>query len=218
MTPRIKLAIALAIAVVAASCGLQEEDQATALEEVQYDLLDTTTSTTSTTVADRPSFAVLFYWHTASDNRLRIVRRPLAERPSAGQTLSELVAGPLPEDLEDNPDLQNQLDQSMEPRLTQIDDRTFQIQIQWNAEEALTTEQAAELVCTATQFAEIEAVTIVNADDEPFTLSGVGAVAIAGPAKASDFGDCAEEPAFIEVDPADEEADDPDSESTTTTS
>lgn len=218
MTWRMKLAPALAVALVAASCGLQTEDQAQVLDEVQYDLLATSTSTTSTTVADRPVFTVSFFWHTAGDNRLRIVSRALAERPSAGLALSELVIGPLPEELEDNLDLQTRLDTSMEPLLTLSDDGTYQIQIQWPAESALTTEQAAELVCTAAQFPEIDAVTIVNADGVPFTLSGDGAVAIAGPARASDFRDCAEDLLPVGADPADEQGDDPDSESTTTTS
>lgn len=210
------VAYAAALILLLAACGLEGEDQAQVIEEVQYDLLETTTSTTSTTVAESPVFGVLFYWHSAGDSRLRVVPRAREERPSASQTLQQLVIGPLEEDLETNPDLQTLLNETMEPVLTQVEGSTYQIQIQQLAEEALTTEQAAEFVCTATQFDEIDAVTIVGIDDVPFFLSGAGAVAIAGPARASDFGDCQEEPLPGEVEAAEGE-EDPDAEGTTTT-
>ena len=217
MTWRVRLSIALAVLFSAVSCGLRGDEQAQVIEDVQYDLLGTTTSTTSTTIAERPSFEVSFFWHTAGDNRLRLVTRALADRPSPGQTLTDLVAGPTPEDLEANPDLQTQLNETMEPLLSRVEGSTYQIQISRPAEEQLTVEQAAEFVCTATQFSEIDAVTIVNADLVPFTLSGAGAVPIAGPARSDDFGGCIEDPLPGEVDPADGDAADPDSESTTTT-
>lgn len=204
MSRRHTLSAALAAAVLVAACGLPGQKEAQVIEEVQYELLATTTSTTSTTVADSPIFVVSFYWHSAGDSRLRILNRPREDRPSASQTLVELAAGPSEEELETNPDLQTLLNETMEPVLTQVDGDTYQIQIQRPAEEALTTEQAAEFVCTATQFREIGAVTIVGTDGIAFTLSGTGAVAIAGPAQASDFGDCQEEPLPVEVDPLEE--------------
>lgn len=216
------VALLCALLLVAGACGLQEEEQAELIEEVQYDLLGTTTSTTSTTVVDTPIFPVFFFWHTAGDNRLRQITRTLAERPSAAQVLTELVDGPLAEDLEQNPDLQSRLDPSMEPQISQVDGGTYQIQITWPAEDGLTTEQAAEFVCTATQFAEIDAITIVNNDEEPFTftLSGAGAVPIPGPARTTDFGECIEELLTVdpELDPenTEEDAEDPEAQSTTT--
>lgn len=199
-------AVVIAFALVCVACGLQDEEQAQIIEEVQYELLGTSTSTTSTTIAERPTFIVSFFWHTAGDNRLRVLTRPRDERPSAAETLTELVAGPLPEDFETSPDLQTALSPTMEPRLSQVDGGNYQIQIEWPAEEQLTTEQAAEFVCTATQFAEIDAVTIVNADGVPFTLSGAGAIPIAGPARSTDFGDCEEDPIPGELEPVDGEA------------
>lgn len=216
MSRRNTLSAALAMAMIATACSVPEQSEAQVIEEVQYELLATTTSTTSTTVADSPIFVVSFYWHSAGDSRLRIINRPREVRPSASQTLIELVAGPSEEELETNPDLQTLLNETMEPALTQVDGDIYQIQIQRPAEEALSTEQAAEFVCTATQFREIGAVTIVGIDDIPFTLSGTGAVPIAGPAKASDFGDCQEEPLPIEVDPLEDGEDD--GATTTTTS
>lgn len=203
------IVVSMALLCLVASCGLQEEDQARVIEDVPFELLGTTTSTTSTTVPESTFFTVIFYWHTASDNRLQAITRAKEEPSTAADTLRELVNGPTQEELEENPTLQPRLDPSMEPRLSQVDGSTYQIQIQRPIEEALTTEQAAEFVCTAVQFAEIEAITIVNADDEPFTLSGAGAVAIAGPARAADFLDCVEEEP--RVDP------EPDAETTTTT-
>lgn len=214
---RVKLSVALAVLFTATSCGLRGDEQAEIIGDVQYELLGTSTSTTSTTVADRPIFAVSFFWHTAGDNRLRLLTRALADRPSPGQTLIDLVAGPTPEDLEASPDLQTQLNETMEPLLSQVDGTTYQIQIQRPAEEQLTVEQAAEFVCTATQFAEIDAVTIVNADLVPFTLSGAGAVPIAGPARSDDFGGCTEDPLPGDVEPVEGDGTDPESESTTTT-
>ncbi len=212
---RVKLSVALAVLFSATSCGLRGDEQAQVIEDVQYELLGTSTSTTSTTVADRPIFVVSFFWHTAGNNRLRVLTRALADPPSAGQTLTDLVAGPTPEDLEANPDLQTQLNETMEPRLSQVDGTTYQIQIQRPAEEQLTVEQAAEFVCTATQFVEIDAVTIVNADLVAFTLSGAGAVPIAGPARSDDFGGCVEDP--LPVEPVEGDGSDPESGSTTTT-
>jgi len=212
MTRNVLASIALVFCLTA--CGLQSEQQAEAIEDVQFDLLATSTSTTSTTVPDSPTFAVSFFWH-SGDNRLRLLTRLREERPSPEQTLQELVIGPLEEDLVDNPDLQTQLNETMAPVLTQIDGSTYQIQIQQLAEEALTTEQAAEFVCTATQFREIDAVTIVGIDDVPFTLSGSGAVAIAGPARSTDFNDCKEELLPVEAD-AEGDGENPDSASTTT--
>lgn len=215
-----KICVAVAIVLAAAACGVGGDEQAQIIEDVQYELLGTSTSTTSTTVVDSPIFTVFFYWHTAADNRLQVISRQRSERPSAGQTLTELVMGPLPEDLEANPDLVSRLDQSMEPRLSQVEGSTYQIQIQWPAEEALTTEQATELVCAAVQFVDVEAVTIVNADLVPFTLSGAGAVPIAGPARGDDFGGCVEVPLPVEVDAegdGTEDQDGQDAEGTTTT-
>ena len=183
------------------ACGLQAEQEAQVIEEVPFELLGTTTSTTPTTVPESPSFPVQFYWHTASDSRLQVVSRAKDEPPSAGETLVELVGGPTQEELEANPDLQPQLDPSMEPLLFRVEGSTYQIQIQRPIEEALTTEQAAEFVCTATQFAQIQAITIVNADNQPFTLSGAGAVAIAGPARAEDFGDCVQQELVVDTEP-----------------
>lgn len=209
------LVVLVAVALAASGCGLTAEDQAEVIEEVQYELLGTTTSTTSTTVANFPTFPVVLFWHTAGDNRLKPINRLLSEPPSAAQTLNELVAGPTPEEQEANPDVQNQLDPTMEPRLSQIDGDVYQIQIQRSIDEQLTSEQAAEFVCTATQFPEINAVTIVNQDDEPFNLSGAGAVPIPGPARISDFNDCVEEQLPVDPEPAEGE-DDGSGESTTT--
>lgn len=175
------------------ACGLRGEEQAQVIDDVQYELLVTTTSTTSTTAPALPTFQVNFYWHSAGDNRLRVIERPREEPPTPGQTLLELVAGPTPEDIEENPDLLSRLDQSMQPELTQLEDNVYQIRIQWLAEDDLSIEQAAEFVCTATQFDGIDAITIVNNEGFTFTLSGVGAVPIAGPARPADFADCVEE-------------------------
>lgn len=220
MTSPVKRTVAASVAIVlalgVASCGLQEEQQAQVIEEVQYELLGTSTSTTSTTVAQRPSFMVSFFWHTAGGSRLRELERAVAERPTPGQTLTELVVGPTPEDLETNPDLQTQLNETMEPVLTQVDGTTYQIRIQRPAEEQLSVEQATEFVCTATQFDEIDAITIVNAEDIAFTLSGAGAVPIPGPARADDFGGCVEDPP-LELDPAEGEGGDDQESGTTTT-
>lgn len=208
----------LAGLVMISSCGLAGQDGAEiiAAEDVDYELLGTTTSTTSTTVVERPIFAVSFYWHTASDNSLRQVVRGRDTRPDPGLTLLELVAGPTAADLEQNPELQSRLDESMEPELLGPDtDGAAQIRIQRSAEEALTTDQAAEFVCTATQFEGINAITIVDAEDNPFSLSGLGAVPIVGPARPADFGDCVEDPL-----PGETESEEPTEtdESTTTTS
>lgn len=187
----------LVLLLVVGACGLpgQDEAEVIAAEDVDYELLGTTTSTTSTTVVDQPIFAVSFYWHTASDNSLRQIVRGRDTAPDPAATLLELVAGPTAADLEENPDLQTRLDESMQPELLGPDDNgNVQIRIQRLAEEALTTPQAAEFVCTVTQFGRISAVTIVDAEDTPFSLSGLGAVPIVGPARPSDFGDCVEEP------------------------
>ncbi len=216
MITRRRLCITVAFLLAAAGCGLDTEEQAEVIEDVQYDLLSTSTSTTSTTVPERPSFTVNFYWHTASNNGLRILQRLREERPSPAQTLTELVVGPLPEDFEENPDLQTQLDPTMEPQLSQVDGSTYQIQIVWPAEEQLTTEMAAEFVCTATQFAEIDAVTIVNSEGVPFALSGAGAIPIVGAARPVDFGDCEEDPLPGEVEPEDGEGQDGETTTTTT--
>lgn len=213
-TPRDRItAIVPLMILLISSCGLPSQDRAEviAAENVDYELLGTTTSTTSTTVVAQPIFAVSFYWHTASDNSLRQVTRGRDTRPDPVATLLELVAGPTAADLEQNPDLQTRLDESMQPELLGPDDNgAVRIRIQRSAEEALTTDQAAEFVCTAVQFERINTVTIVDADDTPFSLSGLGAVPIVGPARPSDFGDCVEDPVPGEVDESED--------STTTTS
>jgi hypothetical protein len=191
---RVLLAI---IAVFSTSCGLdgQTGAEVIAADDVDYELLGTTTSTTSTTLVETPIFAVSFFWHTAGDNSLRQVVRGRDSQPDPAMTLLELVAGPTAADLEQNPDLQTRLDESMEPELLgPDDDGQARIRIQRSAEESLTTDQAAEFVCTATQFQAISAITIVDADDTPFSLSGLGAVPIVGAARPSDFGDCVEDP------------------------
>lgn len=201
-----------------AACGLDGEESARIIEsdDVDYDLLGTTTSTTSTTANNRPTFAVSLFWHTTGESRLRSITRAKDSPPAPGATLQELVIGPTAAELEDNPELQSRLDPSMEPELFQQEDGAYRIRIQQLADEALTTDQAAEFVCTITQFAEIDAVTIVASDDSPFSLSGLGAVPIIGPARPSDFGDCAEEPSPGET-PEGEEGDATDEGSTSTT-
>lgn len=211
-------ATVLACVFLTAACGLPSEENAQiiASEEVDYELLGTTTSTTSTTVNDLPVFVVRLYWHTTGESRLRSVTRGKDAQPAPGATLIELVAGPTVGELEANPELQSQLDPSMEPELLKQEDGAFRIRIQRLADEALTTDQAAEFVCTVTQFAEINSVTIVDAEDTPFGLSGLGAVPIIGPARPSDFGDCIEEPLLVEqIDETEGEESDPDSSTTT---
>ncbi len=199
----------VAAAVLSMSCGVsgQESAELIAAENVDYELLGTTSSTTSTTVVDEPMFAVSLYWHTAGTSDLRKVVRGRESEALPGQTLLDLAAGPTTAEVEANPDLQSRLDPSMEPELFGPDDQgLYRIRIQRSPEEALTTDQAAEIVCTITQFETIASVIIVDAEDTPFSLSGVGAVAIVGPARPADFGDCVET-----VPPADGE------DSTTTT-
>lgn len=177
-------------------CGLtgQEQAELIAAENVDYELLGTTTSTTSTTVVAQPTFAVIFYWHAAGDNSLRQVTKGRETQPDPMQTLRELVAGPTAADLEENPDLQARLDESMQPEVIGPDENgQVTIRIQRPADEPLTTDQAAEFVCTVTQFESISSVVIVDANDTPFSLSGLGAVALQGPARPSDFGDCVED-------------------------
>jgi hypothetical protein len=201
------LAISVLMGLLLGSCGLPRQDQAEviAAENVDYELLGTTTSTTSTTIVDQPTFEVSFYWHTASDNSLRQVIRGRDTAPDPVATLLELVAGPTAADLEENPDLQTRLDESMQPELLGPDDNgAVLIRIQRSAEEALTTDQAAEFVCTVAQFDRINTVTIVDAEDTPFSLSGLGAVPIVGSARPSDFGDCVEDPLPGETDEAEE--------------
>lgn len=210
-------AIALGFALISGACGLAGEENAEiiAAEDVDYELLGTTTSTTSTTINDLPIFVVRLYWHTTGESRLRSITRGKDAQPSPGATLIELVTGPTAGELETNPELQSLLDPSMEPELFQQEDGTHRIRIQQLADEALTTDQAAEFVCTITQFTGIESVTIVDSDDMPFSLSGLGAVPIIGPARPSDFGDCIEEPL-----PGQQETDDtedPEATSSTTT-
>ncbi len=189
------IAIAVALVLATTSCGLtgQEKAELIAAENVDYELLGTTTSTTSTTIVDEPSFQVSLFWHTAGTNALRRVDRGRDSEPTPGQTLLELAAGPTTAEVESNPDLQSRLDPSMEPELFGPDDQgLYRVRIQQSVDEALTPDQAAEIVCTITQFEAISAVLIVGADDTPFSLSGVGAVPIAGPARPSDFADCVE--------------------------
>lgn len=186
----------LASLLVVSSCGLAGEDQAEliAAEDVDYELLGTTTSTTSTTVVAQPTAEALFYWHAGADDGLRVIVRGLDAQPDPASTLLDLVAGPTASDLEKNPDLVARVDESMQPELIGPDENgQVQIRIQRPAEEALTTDQAAEFVCTATQFSSISSVLIVDAEGVPFSLSGLGAVAIQGAAQRSDFGDCTED-------------------------
>jgi hypothetical protein len=207
--------IAAACMLLLGACGLEGEENARviAIDDVDYELLGTTTSTTSTTVNDQPIFVVSLYWHTTGESRLRSIIRGKDSPPAPGATLLELVAGPTAAELEINPELQSRLDPSMEPELFQLDDGTYRIRIQQLADEALTTDQAAEFVCTITQFSDIDAVTIIDAEDVPFSLSGLGAVPIIGPARSSDFGDCIEEPVPGET--TDGEEPDPGSSTTT---
>lgn len=215
----------MATVVAASSCGVGGEEEATAIDDVDFELLGTTTSTTSTTVPARPLFTVTFYWHTAADDRLVAIERQREEAPSAQETLDELIVGPSADELEANPDLLSRIDASLAPELDQVDGTTYQVRIQQSSEDSLTTEQAAEIICTLTQFSAIDAIAIVDPEGVAFTLSGSGAVPIEGPARRSDFSDCVEDP--LPGENADEDGggdgetvdgeDDPDAESTTTT-
>ncbi len=178
------------------ACRIPMDDEARPLdvEVVEFDLLETTTSITTPEIVVLPRFVLRLYWHTASDNRLVIAEKGRETAPSAQEALTELAIGPLEADLQLNPDLQTLLDATMEPLLSGPDDNGIhRIQINRPATEALGTAQVAELVCTVTQFASIEQVEVVDPGGELFSLSGAGAVAITGPARASDFGDCEEE-------------------------
>ena len=205
-------------AIVVAACGIPIDEAATPIdpETVEYELLATTTSTTSTTVVEAPRIFVNFYWH-GIDNRLAVVPKGRETNPSPQETLQELVAGPLETDLEESPDLVTLLDDTMEPVLISPETGdVYRIQINRAAAEVLTTDQAAEFVCTVTQFDEIGLVEIIDLEGELYSLSGFGAVALNGPAKASDFGDCEPEPLVLD-DPADDPDDDTADSSTTTT-
>ena len=130
-------AVALACTFIAAACGLTGDENAEiiASENVDYELLGTTTSTTSTTINELPVFVVRLYWHTTGESRLRSVTRGKDAQPAPGATLQELVTGPTATELEANPELQNLLDPSMEPELFQLEDGTYRIRIQQLADD-----------------------------------------------------------------------------------
>lgn len=186
---------AVAVAVLAA-CSIPIENRAQVIEDetVAYGLLNTTTSTVTTTVPELPTQTVSFFWHN-NEGRLVIIVKGRDNIPDPGIVLAELVEGPQPADLEENPNLITVLDSTMAPRLSGPDvNGVHRIQIDRLAEEALSTDQAEEFVCTATQFDAIERVEIIDSNGELFSLSGKGAVALDGPASAEDFGDCVPDP------------------------
>ncbi len=195
---RIRLApILLAFVTLTAGCGLNMDTQAELIDagSVEYGLLETTTSTTSSTIAIEPTQVVNFYWHNGADNRLVVVPKGRDVEQQPGDALLELVAGPLESDLEDFPNTVTLLDITTAPMLVGPDEAgVFQIRINRLAEEPLTTGEAAELVCTAVQFPAIERVQITDLEGNPFSLSGNGAVALTEPAKAENFGNCLPDP------------------------
>lgn len=188
--------LVLTFVLLLAACRIPLDEEARAIQgdEVEFNLLDEGPSTTSTTVPERPRFSIRLFWHNAVDNRLVIVQKGRETAPEPDEALLELVAGPTEADREINENLQTVLDQSMEPEVVGVIEGVYRIRINRQSEELLSTLQAAEFVCTLTQFVGIEQVEIVDPEDNLFSLSGVGAVALNGPARAADFGDCQEEP------------------------
>lgn len=209
--------LVLTFVLLLAACRIPLDEEARAIQgdEVEFNLLDEGTSTTSTTVVERPRFSIRLFWHNAVDNRLVIVQKGREMAPEPDEALLELVAGPTEADREINENLQTVLDQSMEPEVVGVIEGVYRIRINRQSEELLSTLQAAEFVCTLTQFVGIEQVEIVDPEDNLFSLSGVGAVALNGPARAADFGDCQEEPLPEDITTTEVETVDPNAASTT---
>ncbi len=189
-------------AVLAASCGLPEQDQAQVIDDVPDDVL-AVVSTTSTAVAveeDDAPFTLTLYWHESDQGRLIQVSRPSDTQPTPLEALQQLREGPTNQEIADTagvltfgPSAGLRLTpDELAPVLEGPVDGTLTIRVSGAEFRELPNKAnaAAELVCTLTEFDEIDGVTVVDDQPEPITLVGNNAEPIVGPATRANFGDC----------------------------
>ncbi len=184
----------------AAACGLPEQDQAQVLEELPADLLAVTSTTSATpdeVELDAP-FELALYWHD-SDQGGRLIRkvRQRTTAPTPQEAIEQLIAGPTEQEVAETESLifgpnTGLRDEELAPVVGEPDGGIVTVTVSGNGFRELPNKAnaAAELVCTLTEFENIDGVIVRDLQPDPIGLVGANSESIEGPARRENFDDC----------------------------
>jgi len=108
LTPR-RLGLALGLAICLAGCGISTDEDARAVPDLDQNLFDVATTSTTEEVVETPRYELQLYF-VNDDNTLVEVVRPRETRASIQETLELLTAPPSEAELADNPGVQGIVD------------------------------------------------------------------------------------------------------------
>ncbi|MEZ5378991.1 MAG: hypothetical protein R2733_21010 [Acidimicrobiales bacterium] len=189
-------------AVVAASCGLPEQDQAQAIDDLPEDLLAVTTTTTTApaAVVDDAPYELVLYWH-ESDQGGRLIRkvRLRSTPPTPQEALQELIGGPVESEVAETEGVEffgpnaGLKDAELNPIIEGPVEGIVTVVVSGTGFRELPNKAnaAEELVCTLTEFDAIDGLVVRDAQPEPIGLVGRNSESIEGPARRENFDDCA---------------------------
>ncbi len=195
------LTLVVSFLVLAAACGLPEQDEARVIDDLPDDVLAVTTTTTApaVTIEDDAPYELVLYWH-ESDQGGRLIRkvRQRATPPQPQEALDELIKGPTePEVAEtEGVDLFGPnagLKDAENPTVGDPDAAGIvTVTVSGTAFRELPNKANAteELVCTLTEFTNITGVIVRDDQPEPIGLVGRNSESIDGAARRENFGDC----------------------------
>lgn len=183
-----------------AACGLPEQDQAQVLDGVPIDLL-AVTSTTSAELAEveaDAAFELVLYWHD-SDQGGRLIRnvRQRGTAPTPQEAIEQLIAGPTEQEVAETESLifgpnTGLTDEQLAPVVGEPAEGIVTVTVAGTAFRELPNKAnaAAELVCTLTEFENIDGVIVKDLQPDPIGLVGANSESIEGPARRENFDDC----------------------------
>lgn len=181
-----------------AACGIPT-DESPQVEAFPADLLKELPPTTATPVPQPESEvdSLSLYFHDNNDQLVR-VRRPIAPSPTINDALQFVVVGPSEEEqrLQAPAIVLPRLPSNLNPVVTSIEDGTAVITVADAADFRNDPNRliaAAELVCTAVQYRDVDGVYIEDSEGT-IPLTDLEASPISGPANASHYENCVPPP------------------------
>ncbi len=185
----------------AAACGLPEQDQAQVINDLPADVLAVTSTTLSApveVVSDAP-FEVALYWH-ESDQGGRLIRivRQRTTPPTPQEAIEQLIVGPTEQELADTENFNlfgpntGLRDEQLAPVVGVPEAGIVTVSVSGTGFRDLPNKAnaAAELVCTLTEFDNIDGVIVRDLQPEPIGLVGTNSESIEGPARRENFDGC----------------------------
>lgn len=176
---------------VGASCTVPGENAAVVIDEVPYDLLGSVDTTSTTEPEPEGPFTLELYFISEVDESLVRVVRPREQPPGLQESIEALMDGPTEAELE-LVQMRARLSEALNPVASPPTNGLVAVTVSDDAQfrDSANRLPSQVLVCTLTQFPEVDAVELRDSIG-PIPLAGANSESIGGPARRSNYNDCA---------------------------